>query len=152
MDDKTFINGPGLYYSSPYFKGGGTYKGPYTDPSGMDGQEAVTIDGNEITIQMQTPFPDFPYYASFPAMGPIPEGEVTDPATYAQHPMAIWSVQDQGVHDRQVARARAQRPVGSGNRPGSSRSTPTGTSSKLASSLTRSTRSCSQTAVTAKSR
>ena len=72
MDDKTFVNGPGLYYSSPYFKGGGTYKGPYTDPSGMDGQEAVTLDGNEITIHMQTPFPDFPYYASFPAMGPIP--------------------------------------------------------------------------------
>src|SRR3954469_655355 len=31
MDAKTFPNGPGLYYSNPYFLGGEDYKGPYTD-------------------------------------------------------------------------------------------------------------------------
>jgi peptide/nickel transport system substrate-binding protein len=38
---------------------------------------------------MSKPFPDFAYYASFPAMGPIPtDPAVSDPATYAQHPLA----------------------------------------------------------------
>ena len=30
LDGKTFPNGPGLYYSNPYFLGGEDYKGPYT--------------------------------------------------------------------------------------------------------------------------
>ena len=33
MDGKTFPNGPGLYYSNPYFLGGEDYKGPYTTPT-----------------------------------------------------------------------------------------------------------------------
>ncbi|HRD61211.1 MAG TPA: ABC transporter substrate-binding protein, partial [Nocardioides sp.] len=87
MDGKTFPNGPGLYYSNPYFLGGEDYKGPYTDPDAQ--QQAVSVDGNTITIKMATPFPDFPYYASFPAMGPIPtDPAVSDPAKYAQHPLA----------------------------------------------------------------
>jgi peptide/nickel transport system substrate-binding protein len=87
MDGKTFPNGPGLYYSNPYFLGGDTYKGPYTDPNGQ--QQAVSVSGNKVTIKMAKPFPDFPYYASFPAMGPIPtDPSVSDPAKYAQHPLA----------------------------------------------------------------
>jgi peptide/nickel transport system substrate-binding protein len=87
MDAKTFPNGPGLYFSNPYFLGGEDYKGPYTAPDAE--QEAVSVDGNDITIKMSQPFPDFPYYASFPAMGPIPTDEtVSDPATYAQRPQA----------------------------------------------------------------
>lgn len=90
MDAKTFPNGPGLYYSNPYFLGGDTYKGPYTenDPTG-EKQEAVSVDGNDITIKMSQPFPDFPYYASFPSIGPIPtDPKINDPAKYAQHPWA----------------------------------------------------------------
>jgi peptide/nickel transport system substrate-binding protein len=87
MDSKTFVNGPGLYYSNPYFLGGEDYKGPYTDPDAQ--QQAVTVDGNTITVKMAKPFPDFPYYASFPAMGPIPtDPAVSDPAKYAQHPLS----------------------------------------------------------------
>jgi peptide/nickel transport system substrate-binding protein len=87
MDGKTFQNGPGLYYSNPYFLGGEDYKGPYTDPDGQ--QQAISVDGNTVTIKMSKPFPDFPYYASFPAMGPIPtDPAVSDPAKYAQHPLA----------------------------------------------------------------
>ena len=38
---------------------------------------------------MAKPFPDFPYYASMPAIGPIPtDPAVSDPAKYAQHPLA----------------------------------------------------------------
>lgn len=88
MDNKVFPNGPGLYYSNPYFKGGDKYKGPYTDPRGFDGQQAVTVDGSDITVHMSQPFPDFPYYAAFPAMGAIPQGDASDPATYAQRPMS----------------------------------------------------------------
>jgi peptide/nickel transport system substrate-binding protein len=89
MDAKTFPDGPGLYYSNPYFLGGDKYKGPYTekDPN-CDKQQAVSVNGNDITVKMSQPFPDFPYYASFPAMGPIPTGKASDPASYARHPMA----------------------------------------------------------------
>ncbi len=87
MDGKTFPNGPGLYYSNPYFLGGEDYKGPYTDPDAT--QEAVSFEGNDVTIKMSKPFPDFAYYASFPAIGPIPlDPAVNDPATYAQRPLS----------------------------------------------------------------
>jgi peptide/nickel transport system substrate-binding protein len=89
MDGKTFGDGPGLYYSNPFFLGGDKYKGPYTekDPNGTK-QKAVTVSGNTITIKMSQPFPDFPYYGTFPAMGPRPAGKAGDPATYAQHPLS----------------------------------------------------------------
>jgi len=86
LDAKTFPNGPGLYYSNPYFKGGDKYKGPYTDDGKMC--SCVTVDGNTVTVEMSKPFPDFPFYASFPAIGPIPQGKASDPATYRQHPLA----------------------------------------------------------------
>lgn len=89
MDGKVFGDGPGLYYSNPYFLGGDKYKGPYTenDPNGTK-QQAVSVSGNTITIKMSQPFPDFPYYGAFAAMGPRPAGKAGDPATYAQHPLS----------------------------------------------------------------
>jgi len=89
MDAKTFPNGPGLAYSNPFFLGGDTYKGPYTgkDPDGTK-QKAVSVDGNTVTVKMSQPFPDFPYYGAFPAMGAIPKGAASDPAKYAQHPLS----------------------------------------------------------------
>jgi peptide/nickel transport system substrate-binding protein len=88
MDAETFVNGPGLYYSNPYFLGGDTYRGPYSDPSGVEGQKAVEVNGQDVTIKMARPFPDFPYYGTFAAMGPIPEGKASDPDTYNQRPLA----------------------------------------------------------------
>jgi peptide/nickel transport system substrate-binding protein len=89
MDGKTFPNGPGLYYSNPYFLGGDKYKGPYTekDPN-CEKQQAVSFEGNTVTVKMSQPFADFPYYASFPAIGPVPLGEASDPAKYARRPLA----------------------------------------------------------------
>jgi peptide/nickel transport system substrate-binding protein len=38
---------------------------------------------------MDKPFPDMPYFGSFPAMGPIPLGRsASDPKTYKNHPLA----------------------------------------------------------------
>ena len=37
---------------------------------------------------MAKPFPDMPYWGTFPANGPIPQGKVSDPKTYKNHP---WS-------------------------------------------------------------
>jgi len=87
MDNKAFPDGPGLYYSSPYFLGGDKYKGPFTenDPEGKK-QQAVSVSGNKVTIKMSQPFVDMPYYGTFPSMGPRPAN--ADPATYGQHPLA----------------------------------------------------------------
>ena len=118
MDGKVFPNGPGLSYSNAFFLGGEDYKGPYTDPGGFEAQQAVTVEGNTITVKMAKPFPDFAYYANFPAIGPIP----TDPAvaTRRSTPRSPCDrpVQDRPVHRRQVAHAGPQRPVGPGHGPG----------------------------------
>ena len=58
------------YYSNPYFLGGDKYKGPYTEDdsaANREKQDAVSVDGNDITVKMSKPFQDFPYYAAFPA-------------------------------------------------------------------------------------
>ena len=85
MDAATFPTGPCQYYSNAYFKGGSDYKGPYTAP----GQKynGITVKGSTITIKMSQPFPDMPYWGTFPANGPIPLGKAaSDPKTYKNHP------------------------------------------------------------------
>jgi peptide/nickel transport system substrate-binding protein len=84
FDRETFINGAN--YSNQYFLDGDTYKGPYKSP-GVD-YKGVIVKGNTITIKMAKPFPDMPYWGSFPAMGPIPKGSISDPAKYKNHPLA----------------------------------------------------------------
>ncbi|HYG94371.1 MAG TPA: ABC transporter substrate-binding protein, partial [Nocardioides sp.] len=84
MDREQFPEGPS--YSNEYFLGGDEYGGPYSDPKGEF--EAVEINGMDITIKMAKPFPDMPYWGTFPAMGPIPEGPESDPAKYRLHPLA----------------------------------------------------------------
>lgn len=84
FDRSTFPGGAS--YSNDYFKNGDTFKGPYTDPGGSC--HCVSVNGQEITISMSQPFPDMPYWAAFPAMGPIPPGDASDPAKYKLHPLA----------------------------------------------------------------
>ena len=86
MDAATFPTGPCQYYSNAYFKGGSAYKGMYTDPGSKF--KGITVNGDTITIKMAKPFPDMPYWGTFPANGPIPQGKVSDPKTYKNHP---WS-------------------------------------------------------------
>jgi peptide/nickel transport system substrate-binding protein len=82
FDRSTFPGGAN--YSNQYMLGGDTYKGPYK--AGVD--KAVSVKGNTLTIKMSQPFPDMPYWGAFPAMGPIPPGKASDPATYKNHPLA----------------------------------------------------------------
>jgi peptide/nickel transport system substrate-binding protein len=86
MDAATFPTGACQYYSNVYFKGGSSYKGMYTDPGSKF--NGIKVNGNQITITMDKPFPDMPYWGTFPANGPIPQGKVSDPKTYKNHP---WS-------------------------------------------------------------
>ncbi len=83
FDRETFPEG--ITYSNDYFLDGDKYQGPYK--SGED-YKGVVVDGMDITIKMERPFPDMDYYGAFAAMGPIPEGEDSNPAKYAQHPWA----------------------------------------------------------------
>ncbi len=86
MDREAFPEGPA--FSNDYFLNGDTYKGPYTG-NGLKGFEgAVTVDGNDVTYHMATPFPDMNYWGSFAAIGPIPEGSASDPEKYRLHPLA----------------------------------------------------------------
>jgi peptide/nickel transport system substrate-binding protein len=71
-------------YSREYFLGGDTYDGPYGTGTTYDG---VLVAGNRLTIKMARPFPDMPYWASFPAMGPIRELG-SGPGGYGRHPLA----------------------------------------------------------------
>lgn len=82
MDREAFPEGAA--YSNDYFLDE-NYGGPYSDPNGKF--TSVTFEGNTLTYKMRIPFPDFPYWASFAAMGPIPE-DASDPAEYAQRPLA----------------------------------------------------------------
>ncbi len=44
---------------------------------------------------MARPFPDMPYWGTFPANGPIPRGSASDPKTYKNHPLSTGPVHDQ---------------------------------------------------------
>jgi peptide/nickel transport system substrate-binding protein len=90
MDAATFPTGPCQYYSNAYFKGGSDYRGPYTEHQ-QSGTlfSGIKVAGDKITISMDKPFPDMPYWGSFPANGPVPtDPKVSDPREYKKHP---WS-------------------------------------------------------------
>jgi len=86
MDAASFPTGACQYYSNVYFKGGANYKGMYTDPGSK--YNGIKVNGNKITISMDKPFPDMPYWGTFPANGPVPSGSVSDPKTYKNHPLS----------------------------------------------------------------
>jgi peptide/nickel transport system substrate-binding protein len=90
MDATTFPTGACQYYSNVYYEGGSDYKGPYAEhqkPGTIF--KAIKVDGNTITVTMGEPFPDMPYWMSFPANGPVPtDPRVSDPRSYKTHP---WS-------------------------------------------------------------
>jgi peptide/nickel transport system substrate-binding protein len=85
FDRTTFPTGPS--YSNDYFVNGDTFKGPYTDKKTKT-CGCYEINGQDITIKMRQPFPDMPYWGAFPAIGPIPLGDASDPKTYSQRPLS----------------------------------------------------------------
>jgi peptide/nickel transport system substrate-binding protein len=84
FDRKDFPDG--APYSNNYFLDGHTYGGPYQAGGGTD-YPGVAVDGDTLTLTMDRPFPDLPYWASYPAIGPLPQSG-SNPATYGQHPLA----------------------------------------------------------------
>jgi peptide/nickel transport system substrate-binding protein len=83
FDRKTFPDGAA--YSNEYFLHGETYQGPYRSPGPYAG---VTVHGRTVAIHMSKPFPDMPYFGTFPAMSAIPPGKASEPVTYKNHPWA----------------------------------------------------------------
>lgn len=82
------IAGPGTEYSAHYFLDGDKYNGPYDASTKGQDYKGVEVNGNEITIKMRQPFPDMDYWGAFMAMGPIPQGKVSNPPAYGNKP---WS-------------------------------------------------------------
>ena len=89
LDSETFPAGPGTEYSTTYFAGATTYDGPYTthDPD-CDDYDGISVDGQDVTIAMERPFPDMDYWGAVMAMGPAPLGDAAEPPGYGQRPLA----------------------------------------------------------------
>ncbi|GAA1450531.1 ABC transporter substrate-binding protein [Mycobacterium cookii] len=89
LDSEAFPSGPGTEYSKTYFAGAADYEGPYTgkDPN-CEAYDGITVEGQDITIAMETPFPDMDYWGSFMAMGPAPLGNASKPPNYGNQPLS----------------------------------------------------------------
>ena len=89
LDSEAFPSGPGTEYSKHYFAGAEDYEGPYTgkDPKCAN-YDAITVDGQDVTIAMSVPFPDMDYWGAFMAMGPAPLGNASKPPNYGNKPLA----------------------------------------------------------------
>jgi peptide/nickel transport system substrate-binding protein len=89
LDTGAFPAGPGAEYSTHFFGGLAGYDGPYSgDDADCEDWDGIEVDGQDVTIEMAVPFPDMDYFGAVLAMGPVPLGEASDPARYAQQPMA----------------------------------------------------------------
>jgi peptide/nickel transport system substrate-binding protein len=86
LDAETFPAGPGAEYSKGYFEGGQDYAGPYTDKG--KAYDAISFDGQDVTIKMAKPFPDMDYWGAFMAMGPAPLGKASQPPNYGTDPLS----------------------------------------------------------------
>ena len=78
-----YVNGP--TYQMTYFKDGSTYKGPYK--SGLNYDGVATQGTDTLIIHLAKPFPDLPYYMTFPMFTPIPQAKDTK-AEYKNHPLS----------------------------------------------------------------
>lgn len=89
LDSTAFPSGPGTVYSRRFFAGADDYAGPYTgeDPR-CEGWDGISVEGQEITITMSTPFPDMDYFGAFMAMGPAPLDRTSRPPRYGRKPLS----------------------------------------------------------------
>ncbi|GAA4979847.1 ABC transporter substrate-binding protein [Actinopolymorpha pittospori] len=80
----------GPVYQQSYFVDGATYKGPFkaaAQGGGMDYAGVETPDDRTLVLKMAKPFPDLPYYTTFPVFTPIPRAKDTK-SNYGNHPLA----------------------------------------------------------------
>ncbi|BCJ42075.1 ABC transporter [Actinoplanes ianthinogenes] len=75
----------GATYQQAYFKDGDKYKGPYAGGDKFAGVETQGAD--TLIVHLAKPFPDLPYYMTFPLFTPIPQAKDTK-QEYQSHPMA----------------------------------------------------------------
>ncbi|MGH3496919.1 MAG: ABC transporter substrate-binding protein [Nocardioidaceae bacterium] len=82
---KELAGGP--TYQIQYFKGGDKYQGPYDSGLNFPG---VSTSGNKVIIHLSQPFPDLPYFVSFPMFTGIPQSadNMKNPTAYGDHPLA----------------------------------------------------------------
>jgi peptide/nickel transport system substrate-binding protein len=80
----------GPTYQMTYFKDGDKYKGPYKDGLTYDGVQTQGTD--TLIIHLAKPFPDLPYYMTFPMFTPIPQAKDTK-ANYKNHPLSTGPYQ-----------------------------------------------------------
>ena len=80
----------GPTYQQTYFLDGGKYKGPFKTAAqggGDDYAGVETPDDKTIKLKMAKPFPDLPFYLTFPVFSPIPEAKDTK-ENYGNKPVA----------------------------------------------------------------
>ncbi|GAA5002016.1 ABC transporter substrate-binding protein [Actinopolymorpha pittospori] len=80
----------GPTYQQSYFVDGTTYKGPFKPAAqngGLDYAGVETPDDKTLVLKMAKPFPDLPYYTTFPVFTPIPQAKDTQ-GNYGNHPLA----------------------------------------------------------------
>ncbi len=85
--ERSFVppTGPnGRNHSRFFFHDGLHYKGPYGSAGPYSG---IAVHGDSITLTMDKSFPALPYYASFPAISPMPRS--TPAPTGSTIPLAI---------------------------------------------------------------
>ena len=75
LDAEAFPAGPGTQYSRTYFAGASDYDGPYTgDDPGCDDYDAITVDGQDVTIEMAAAVPRHGLLGRRDGDGPGPAG------------------------------------------------------------------------------
>lgn len=80
----------GPSYQLTYFKDGDKYKGPYQSGDNYTGVE--TPDDHTLVIKLAKPFPDLPFYTTFPVFTPIPKDKDTK-TNYDKAPMTTGPYQ-----------------------------------------------------------
>ncbi|HEY8455145.1 MAG TPA: ABC transporter substrate-binding protein [Actinopolymorphaceae bacterium] len=75
----------GPLYGLDYYLDGDKYQGPYKD--GDNFRAVETPDDKTIVIKLRRPFPDMPFFASFPDFTGIPKDKDTR-EEYGNHPLA----------------------------------------------------------------
>lgn len=75
----------GLGYHKTLLVGGDSYEGPY-DGQSLDSIEVV--DDHTIVFHLTRPFGNWPWIVSMPAFSPVPQSADTNPAKYAENPVA----------------------------------------------------------------
>jgi peptide/nickel transport system substrate-binding protein len=96
FDSETFTSGPGQAYTVGWVDCPEDYAGPAKSGD----CDAVQAEGQDLTIRMAKPFPDFNFWSTFMAIGPIPLENSEFPA-YGRKPVSTgpYKIQEFRVNE-----------------------------------------------------